>query len=206
MSDDEVDKQDNKIAPYLEYFAERSNLLFSYNFCILAFRGDEGFNKEASDKDRAWMLKTIHNACLHASLIALRDLEDFFTPRNSQTKKDDLRASDFGMSSSLRFLTEQERTWINKLIAHTTQHGPSKVGYRWDILELISKAVAQCDAFLEWIKNNYSIDHFYTWTAAVAIQAKTKAILKAIQKEATYERDEAEQATQAIGVPSEPDP
>lgn len=192
MSDDSAENLDRKVAPHLEYFADRSNLLFSYYFYILEFRDDEDFAKEASENDRVWMLKTIQNACLHTSLIALRDLEDFFTARTSRTKQDDLRASDFGMSQSLTFLTAEERKWINKLIAHTTQHGAAKVGYRWDLLELISKAVAQCDAFLEWIKKNYSLEHFNTWTAAAATQAKTKAILKAIQQEAKHKKTKAE--------------
>lgn len=183
MNDESSDEVDKKFALHLEYFGDRSNLLFSYHFCILEFQNDEDFNGDVSDGTRAWMLKTIQNACLHTSLIALRDMEDFFTPRTENSKPDDLKASDFGMKDALGFLTGEERKWINKLIAHTTHHGAVRARYIWDILELISKAVAQCDAFLEWIKQNYRPDHFYTWTAAVAMQAKTKAILKGIQEE-----------------------
>ena len=193
VNDDPADNLDERIAPHLEYFADRSNLLFAYHFCVLEFRGDEDFHGDPSESDRVWMIKTIQTACLHTSLIALRDLEDFFTPRTKNSKPDDLKASDFGMEIPLRFLTADERNWINKLIAHTTQHGASRVGHRWDILELISKAVAQCDAFLDWIKKNYSLEHFYTWTAAAATQAKTKAILKAIQDESKRQQKEAQQ-------------
>lgn len=194
MDDKSPDEVDDNIAPHLEYFAERSNLLFSYHFCIIEFQDDERFQGDAAEDDRTWMLMTIKNACLHTSLIALRDLEDFFTPRTrNDSRSDDLKASDFGMKSSLPFLTTDERRWINKLIAHTTQHGAGRVGYRWDILELISKAVAQCDTFLEWIKQNYGPDHFYTWTAAAATQAKTKAIMKAIQEESKRQNFKAEQ-------------
>lgn len=193
MNDESPDELDKKVAPHLEYFSDRSNLLFSYHFCTLEFQNDEDFEADVSENDRAWMLRTIQNACLHTSLIALRDLDDFFTPRTKSTRKDDLRASDFGMETSLRFLLENERTWINKLIAHTTQHGAGKAGYPWDILELISKAVAQCDAFLKWIEDHYSLEHFNTWTAAVAIRAKTKAILQAIQEESIRQQAEAEQ-------------
>jgi hypothetical protein len=83
----------------------------------------------------------------------------------------------------MQFLTTDERNEINKLIAHSTQYGAEKVGHRWDILELISKAVAQCDAFWELIKQKYGLNHFYTWTSATATQARTKAIWKAIQDE-----------------------
>jgi len=193
VSDDSAGELDRITAPHLEYFADRCNLLFSYHFCILEFRDDEDLTKERGENDRVWMLKTIQTACLHTSLIALRDLDDFFTARTPQTKKDDLRASDFGMGGSFTFLTADNRKWINKLIAHTTKHGAAQLGYQWALLDLIAQAVAQCDAFLEWIKKNYSLDHFYTWTAAVAIQAKTKAILKAVQDEAEREKCSAKQ-------------
>ena len=191
MSDESADEVDKKIAPYLEYFAGRSNLMFSYHFCVLEFKDDEDFRRDASEGDRIWMLKTIQNACLHTSLMALRDLEDFFTPRTRSSKPDDLKASDFGMDDALGFLAEEERKWINKLVAHTTQHGAAKVGYSWDLLELISKAVAQCDAFLEWMKENYSLEHLDTWIAAAGTQAKTKAILRAIQRESKRQRPDA---------------
>jgi len=194
MSNESAVEVDKKDAPHLEYFAERSNLLFSYHFCVLEFRDDEDCRREASENDRTWMLKTIQSACLHTSLIALRDLEDFFTPRTSGSKPDDLKASDFGMEDKLGFLTSDERQLINKLIAHTTKLGAAAVGHRWDLLELISKAVSQCDQFLDWVKENYSSEHFHIWTAAVATQAKTKVILKAIQAAADHQQTTVEGA------------
>jgi len=184
MNNESADDLDKRVAPHLEYFADRSNLLFAYHFSVAEFKGDKDFSKDVSESNRAWALKTIQNACLHSSLMAVRDLDDFFTPRTKDAQPDDLRASDFGMQTPLSFLTKDERKWINKLIAHTTQHGVVKMKFQWDVLELISKAVAQCTAFLEWIKNNYSSsDHFNTWTAALGIQAKTKAIFGWIQIE-----------------------
>lgn len=194
MSDESPEDIDRALAAHLEYFADRTNLLFSYHFCIFEFREDDDFDGNVAENDRAWSLKTIRNACLHTSLIALRDLDDFFTPRTRNIKRDDLRASDFGCPRTLRFLTEDERKWINKLIAHTTQHGALKRGYGWDILELISKAIAQTDAFLEWMKSAYIDSHLDTWLAALGTQARTKSILKAIQTEATLEKSEAEAA------------
>jgi len=190
MNNESADDLDKRVAPHLEYFADRSNLLFAYHFSVAEFKGDKDFSKDVSESNRAWALKTIQNACLHSSLMAVRDLDDFFTPRTSKTQMDDLRASDFGMLKSLRFLIDNERISINKLIAHTTQHGSSNLGYKWDIHELIFKAAAQCDAFLEWIKDSCnSSDHFETWTSALAIQAKTKSILKWAQKEASLESE-----------------
>lgn len=183
MSDESPDETDRRVGPHLEYFAERANLLFCYHFFIIEYRDDEDLMGEPSESPRAWRIKSIQNACLHTSLIALRDLEDFFTPRTNRTKADDLRASDFGLSRSMQFLADDERKWINKLIAHTTQHGAAQRGYSWDIHELISKAVAQCDTFLEWIKENYSVAHFNTWTAAAGTQSIIRSIMKSITAE-----------------------
>jgi len=195
VSDKTPDDIDQRVAPHLEYFAERSNLLFSYHFFSIEFQDDEDLEFEAGDNSRTWRIRTIHNACLNTSLIALRDLDDFFALRNSNTKADDLRASDFGLSHSMRFLADDERKWINKLIAHTTQHGATQRFYRWDLVELISKAVAQCDSFLEWIKQNYSVSHFNTWTAAAGTQSITKAFMKSMLEEMKRHRnEEAEQA------------
>lgn len=191
MSDEEADEPDwdDVMAPHLEYFSDRANLIFSYHFFVFEFEGDADLVLEASESHRAWSLKTIQSACLHATLIALRDLDDFFKPRDKDTRKDDLRASDFGDTRSRQFLAG-ERKWIDKLIAHTTQLGPSKLGYRWEVLELISKAVAQCDSFLEFIRAEYGLSHFNTCIAAVSLQARSKAILKWIKEEAEKRKTE----------------
>jgi hypothetical protein len=173
----------DKFERHLEYFSERTNLVFSYHFSVIEFEDDEDLKREASQVDRAWTLKTIQNACLHTSLIALRDLDDFLTPRNRKSKPDDLRASDFGIEKSLSFLIPTERERINKLIAHSTKEGAVNVDYRWDILELISKAVCQCGAFFKWLENNHSIKDFNVWTIAVSTQARNRAILEVIQQE-----------------------
>ena len=190
MNDETSDEFDLRMAPHLEYLGDRMNLLFAYHFCVVEFEGDERLDEDVAECDRAWMLKTIQNACLHTSLIALRDIDDFFSPKKS--KPDDLRALDYGMTGSRQFLAVDERNSINTLIAHTTTHGASKVGYRWDILELTSKAVAQCDTFLQWIMDYYSLEHFNIWTAAATIQAKTKAVLKWVQGEARRRNDKTD--------------
>ncbi|HYT58787.1 MAG TPA: hypothetical protein VEL06_01365 [Haliangiales bacterium] len=188
MSQHLPDDLDSALAPHLEYFAERVNLLFAYHFCTLEFEHDQDFTRDASENDRAWSLKTIQNACLHTSLIALRDLDDFFTPRNRTTRSDDLRASDFGLARSLSYLTKGERERINKLIAHSTQHGAANVDYKWDILEMMSKAVPLSLAFLDWIKTDYSLLQFNMWTAAAGIYAKTNAVFEYVKKEAEKRR------------------
>jgi len=195
---------DERLAPHLEYFAERANLLFAYHLCVLEFEGDSDFLRDTSETDRAWSLKTIKNACLHTSLVALRDLDDFFTPRNLRTPIDDLRASDFGLATPLSFLTREERDRINKLIAHTTQRGAANVGCRWEILELLSKAVPQSLAFLDWVKTHYTLKQFNIYTAAVVTHAKTKGIYEYIKKEAESRRMGAEQDAAPNGGPATP--
>ena len=68
------------------------------------------------------------------------------------------------------------------LIAHSTILGVTSTENEWDLTELISKAVDQCDAFHEWIKDSFSVRVFNTWTGAVAAQAKTRAIWRAIKE------------------------
>jgi hypothetical protein len=170
-------EQDRKLAPLIEHFQERSNLVFSYFFCSLEFEGDEDLNGDPAKNDRTWALETIQNACLHTTLIALRDLDDFFTPRAATTKPDDIKASDFGMAQSLSFLSQSERSAINKHVAHTTIAGAHGCGFRWDILELTTKAISQCLSFLEWVEKNHA-RHFLVYTAALVCRGKTRAIHK----------------------------
>ena len=183
MQDEPSDEIDKNVARYLEYFADRSNRLFAYYFCIFEFQNDDDYNRPLDECDRTWRLKSIKDSCLHTTLIALRDLDDFLSPRTDKTMRDDLRASDFMLAEDLRFLTKEERICINKYIAHTTSKGAENAGYRWDIHEMISKAIAQCDVFLEMTKSNYGLKNLNTFIMAGVAQAKTKAIWNAIQKE-----------------------
>ena len=84
ISEDNPEDLDRTYAAHLEYFADRINLLFSYHFWVLEFRGDEDIRDNVAYNDRTWALMTMKNACLHTSLIALRDLDDFLTPRSSR--------------------------------------------------------------------------------------------------------------------------
>jgi hypothetical protein len=173
MSDDL--ERDRELAPLLEHFQERLNLLFSYFFCTREFEGDKDFHSDPAKNDRAWALQTIQNACLHTTLIALRDLDDFLTPRAQNTKPDDIRASDFGMNQSLSFLSSSERTNINKHIAHTTVPAALGHGFRWDVFELTTKAVRQSMEFLAWVQKHLA-KYFLVYTAAIVCQGKTQAI------------------------------
>lgn len=173
-----IDKgdKDDELGPLLEYFAERLSRVYSHFFCALEFEEDEDARGDPGKNDRTWALQTIQNGCTHASLIAIRDLDDFLTPRDSKSKPDDLKASDFGYSESRSFLTTSERVAINKLIAHTTVVGAQSQGFSWDIWELTSKCVAQSLEFLKWIESHYGLTHFILFTAALGCRTKTQKI------------------------------
>lgn len=167
---------DDRLAPLLEYFAERLNLVFAHFLCALEFQEDEDARADPGKNDRAWSLQTIQNGCLHASLLAIRDLDDFLTPRDSKSKPDDLKASDFGYPKAQSFLTSSERTAINKRIAHTTIIGAASQQFNWDIWELTSKCVAQSFEFLKWIESHYGLSHFLLFTAALVCRTKSQKI------------------------------
>jgi hypothetical protein len=154
----------------------------------LEFEDDEDMHADPTNNARAWSLQTIKNACMDTTLIALRDLDDFFTERTTPAK-DDIRASHFGYGGSHAFLTQSERVMINKLIAHTTTVGAASQGVRWDILELVSKGVSQCLEFLSWIENEYGLAHFNLYTAALVIRRRSGAHLAFVRSEAEKRRD-----------------
>ena len=187
MSED--DSLDEERAPRLEYFADRLNRVFAYYFCVLEFEDDENFLSDPAKNDRAWALQTIKNACLHESLLAVRDLDDFLKPRTDKSRDDDLKASDFGYFENHSFLGATERDSINKLIAHTTFVGAASQGSRWGVWELTSKCVSQCLWFLQWVETTQAA-HFLLWTAAIACRAKTKKIFSYIAGGIAKRREE----------------
>jgi hypothetical protein len=90
-------------ANVIGYFAERVNLIFSYFYCTLEFEPDEDFRTNPANNGRAWALQTIQSACLHSTLIALRDLNDVLTTRGPHSKPDDLRILTSGFPTVWRF-------------------------------------------------------------------------------------------------------
>lgn len=199
------DQTDSRLSPNLEYFTECLNLVFSYFFFTLEFEHDEALTAKPGKDSRAWAVQTIHNACLHTTLIALRQLDEFLTPRRSNSRPDDLKASDFGMAKRLAFLSEQERKDVDKLIAHITLHGVQSQRLAWHVHELATKAVSQCLAFLRWIENQYGVSHFLLYTAAVACRKKTESIVKCMSAvTASARRDKVEQCAPPNGGPAAP--
>jgi hypothetical protein len=198
MNEPEEDA-DERLSPLMEYFGERLNRTFAYFLCVLEFENDEDFQADPTGNARAWSLQTIKNACMDGTLIALRDLDDFLTEKDppktsgrTPARKDDIRAFRFGYMGSHTFLTEAERTKINKLIAHTTTEGVAFQGFRWDILELLTKGISQCHAFLKWIEEEYGLVHFNLYTAAFVIRNQSEKHLAFIRSEAEKRRDHRE--------------
>ena len=180
------EEADSQLCVQLECFADRLNLVFSVFFCHFEFE-NLGENLNNRNLDRSWVQRTTYNACLHTSLVALRDLDDFFKPRDKRTRKDDLRASDFGCPCVRSFLTDTEREAINKGIAHITTFGAGNPNARWDVWELTVKAVSQATAFLKWVETQSLSSNFYLYTAALNCRGTSNKILSSINFSMTSE-------------------
>jgi hypothetical protein len=181
---------DDSVSVRLEYFADRLNLVFSYFLCTLEFRDDKDFAGAPGKRDRTWALKTIQNACLHTTLIALRDLDDFLGPRTRYSRPDDLKACDFGFPHLASFLTKSEREAIDKNIVHSTLPGVGAVGFRWDVFELATKGIRQAMQFLEWAEKHFGSEKNYAVTRinAYVCRRKTQEIYDYIRKEVEKHR------------------
>src|SRR5438552_17076761 len=99
MADQTFD--DEALINLVGYFAERVNRVFAYFYCVIMFEDDDDFTANPFDNGRAWGLQTIRGACLHTTLIALRDLDDVMKPRTPNIRDGDLRLSDFGYTKRL---------------------------------------------------------------------------------------------------------
>lgn len=181
------EEADSQLCTQLEYFEDRLNLVFSVFFCHFDFE-DRGVILNNLDVSRFWAQRTIYNACLHTTLMALRDLDDFFTPREKKKPREhDLRASDFGCPGVRSFLTESERTAINKRIAHITSLGAGNPNAGWDAWEITVKAVSQATEFLKWVETQNLSNNFYLYTAALNCRITTNKILSSINSSMTSE-------------------
>lgn len=150
----------------IAYFAERVNLVFAYFYCVVEFEGDDDVTANPFENGRAWALQTIRAACLHTTLIALRDLEDVFTPREVEKSKKqkkfrntDFKVSDFGYLHALPFLARSDRELINQEIAHATLPGSKERAGHWDIFEIATKGIRQSLEFLRWAEKHFSASH-----------------------------------------------
>jgi hypothetical protein len=156
------------------YFAERVNLVFAYFYCVIMFEGDEDFTANAFNNGRAWGLQTIHGACLHTTLTALRDLDDVMGLRTSRTRNDDIRLSDFGYPTGLSFLSASERDRINKEIIHATLPGAQGTSGRWDIFELATKGIQQSITFMKWVETHFASDNPSLTLSTIYVRTRTE--------------------------------
>ena len=168
------DDDDDAVINLVGYFAERVNLVFSYFYCVIMFGDDEDFTANPFDNARAWGLQTIRDACLHTTLIALRDLDDVMSSRTAGTRDDDLRISDFGYSKRLTFLTKSERERINKEVAHATLPGSEPTKRPWDIFELATKGVCQSLTFMEWVQQHFAPSHSEASLKTIYLRTRIK--------------------------------
>jgi hypothetical protein len=181
MAHDSTDAE--ALSNALAYFSERVNLVFSYFYCVVEFEDDEDFAAEPFENGRAWALQTIRAACLHTTLIALRDLDDVLTPRvlkgsnkRRRTRVSDFRISDFGYPDGLSFLAPSDRDRINREIAHTTVPGSNQFAARWDIFELATKGVRQSLRFLQWAERQLADTHPTVSWEVVYCRTRTQKI------------------------------
>ena len=176
---------DEEISHMIAFFADRLNLVFAHFFCKIEFEGDKDFSAtptlENFKNARILRLCVIRSACLHATLLALRDLDDVLTARKPKSKwLDDFKISDFGFPHTLKFLCKSERDSINQVIAHSTIIG-SDVSHRWDVFELATKCVRQSVTFLEWLET-HSRDPYTALYCRTGIQSTYDFVAKKLKE------------------------
>jgi hypothetical protein len=174
---------DAELGSAMEYFAERLNRVFSYFFFVIEYTDDEDLKGDPSDSGRVWMLKTMQNACMEMTLIAIRDLEDVLSERRGCQRESDFKAVDLGYPRPASFLTKAERDGINETIAHTTTKGPAAVGWKWEMWDLATRAISQSLDFLNWFEGHYGISYYHAYTAALLCRTQTEKIQSVLASE-----------------------
>jgi hypothetical protein len=155
-----------KAVALVHHFAGRLFLVFSYAFFKAEFKNELSLLQNPKMYGRGLRIPAIHDACVNTTLMAIRDLDEFFTPHKSRT--DDVKASDLGLGKDLKFLSKSERENINKMIMHsTTVAAYANQPIQLDVGELSSKCVSQSFYFFKWVKENYKgKNQQQVWAAA----------------------------------------
>jgi hypothetical protein len=178
-------RESDRAVELVEHFASRLFLVYSCFFYSIEFKKERSLLNEPGMSWRGlFVLPTIHDACLNTTLMAMRDLDDFFTPRTPDSRKDDLKASDLGFNECLSFLGKSERQSINKLVMHSTTVAVNgKQNVPWDIEELTSKCVSQSLLFLNWMEASYNTEkHQKVRAAAIFYKMQINLILEKAKK------------------------
>jgi hypothetical protein len=176
--------QADRKADLVLHFADRVLLAFSYFFFTIEFKKELHFPPSHPTRRTLWILPTIRAACLGTTLMVIRDVDNFLTPRTEDSRPDDVKASDLGLKEDLSFLARSERRRINKLIIHsTTVAAYEKQDVPWDIGELTLKCAYQGLHFLKWVQTNLTSKEYpRVWAAAGFYSMQLEAILKYAEK------------------------
>ena len=111
--------------------------------------------------DEKFAAITIRNSCVESALLSVRDLDDFFRPRDKRDRDSDVRATDFEKYSSPGpFLSDAERNSINQWVAHLTYQpvwtGTTGISpdaeQNWNTAELVGKATRAVIGFLSHLE------------------------------------------------------
>ena len=143
--------EDDSVAEMIHHFGSRLFLVFSSFFFLDEFKKDKEFinkfSKEPYPDIRGFSLAIIQTACLNSTLLAIRDLDDFFKPRTRDSRDDVLKASDLEYQVSLEFLTQSERKRISKIIMHSTVTAVENQAAEWTFKNLLQNALLKAFTF-----------------------------------------------------------
>lgn len=153
---------ERKAALLVQHFGERALLVFAWFFFETEFKDDPDKTVTSVLSIRGTsVLPTIQNACFITTLMATRDIDDFFTTRQTanklkrQSNITDLKASDLGLQTDLNFLRDDERLRINKELVHSTDRAAyGNLHDAWNIGELTGRCVSQSLQFLDGLQSS----------------------------------------------------
>lgn len=107
--------------------------------------------------------KLVANATVESTLLAVRDLDDFFSADNG--RDEDIRATHYGYASPGRFLTKDVRDGINQKLVHLTYRavkerlntpdGPNP--RQWDSADLVERAMDRVLPFFDFLEREFFV-------------------------------------------------
>ena len=96
----------------------------------------------------------VSNACVEASLINLRAIDGFFAPKKQKGHETDIIAKDYGYSGGQPFLTKDERTQINRRLAHLSWDRISVTKKAWQAPSMVLRARKEMLTFIKFLETN----------------------------------------------------
>lgn len=138
--------------------------------------------------------KLVANAVVESTLLAVRDLDDFFA--KDRERDGDIRAIHFGYHSPGSFLTKDERDGINQKLVHLTYRaireglkvpgGPNP--RQWNAADLIERAMSCAIPFLEFLERSFFAGNAATSDDIRAARQKLTEYLHVLQTMAELEK------------------